>query len=126
VDAQGIRPPDAYVIEERIAADGILVLVLEGEFDLAAVPSLQEQLDAARERAERGIVLDFAAVTFVDSSGLRELLRARNACRDEGKGFALASLQPAVTRLLELTGVTKAIPSAPTLERAVTLLAEQP
>jgi anti-anti-sigma factor len=126
VDAHGIRPPDAYVIEERESADGILVLVLEGEFDLAAVPALQAQLEAARERTRRGVVLDFSAVSFVDSSGLRELLRARGAYRDEGKGFALAALQPSVIRLLELTGVTDAITTAPTLERALTLLAEQP
>jgi anti-anti-sigma factor len=126
VDAYGIRPPDAYVIDERESAGGILVLVLEGEFDLAAVPTLQEQLEAARERAPRGVVLDFAGVTFVDSSGLRELLRARAAFRDDGKGFALAAPQPAVIRLFELTGATSAIATAPTLERALTLLAEQP
>ena len=68
----------------------------------------------------------FSAVTFVDSSGLRELLRASTAFRDEGKAFAIAAPQPSVIRLFELTGVTEAIPSAPTLERALRLLAERP
>jgi anti-anti-sigma factor len=126
VDAQGIRPPDAYVIDQRMSPGGILVLTLDGEFDLAAVPALHEQLEAAREQAERGVVLDFSAVRFVDSSGLRELLRSRNAFRDAGKGFALAAPQPPVIRLLELTGATKALVTVPTVERALTLLAEQP
>jgi len=126
VDAQGIRPPDAYVIEVGTAADGIVVLALEGEFDLAAAPSLREHLDAARLKATRGVVLDCAEVTFVDSSGLRELLGARTALRDAGKTLVLAALQPAVVRLLELTGASAALATAPTLERALTQLDAQP
>jgi anti-anti-sigma factor len=126
VDAHGIRPPDAYVIDRRETPEGIVVLVLEGEFDLAAVPSLREQIEAARELAPRGVVLDLAEVTFVDSSGLRELLRARTASREAGKGFALAAPQPPVIRLFELTGATNAIASAPTVERAIRLLDGKP
>ncbi len=126
VDAHGIRPPDAYEIEMRPPADGAVVLILDGEFDLAAVPALHEQLEAARGAADRGVVLDCAGVTFVDSSGLRELLRARTTFGADGKALVLASLQPAVVRLFELTGATQAIRTAPTLERALTLLAEQP
>jgi anti-anti-sigma factor len=126
VDAQGIRPPDAYVIEVREPSGGVLVLGLEGEFDLASAPVLREQLDAARAAADRGVVCDFSGVTFVDSSGLRELLRASAAFRADGKAFTLAGLQPAVIRLLELTGATDAIDTSPTLERALTQLAEQP
>ena len=126
VDAQGIRPPDAFVIDARDPADGFSVLGLEGEFDLAAATALREQLEAARTTAERGVVCDFSAVTFVDSSALRELLRASMAFREDGKAFALAAPQPAVIRLLELTGVTEAIETAPTLERALRLLAARP
>jgi anti-sigma B factor antagonist len=126
VDSHGIRPPDAYVIEVLEPSDGVAVLVLEGEFDLAAAPALREHLDAARQAAARGVALDFAEVTFVDSSGLRELLLASTALRAEGKVLVLVALQPAVVRLLELTGATEAVLSAPTLERALTLLAEQP
>ena len=126
MDAHGIRPPDAYAIEVREPSDGVAVLALEGEFDLAAAPALREHLEAARQAAARGVVLDFAEVTFVDSSGLRELLLARTALRAEGKGLVLVALQPAVVRLFELTGATEAIRSAPTLERALTLLAERP
>ena len=126
VDAHGIRPPDAYVIEVRERLGGIMVLGLEGEFDLASAPALREQLQAARVAARRGVVLDLAQVTFVDSSGLRELLLARAAFGEEGKALVLAALQPAVIRLLELTGATDALDTAPSLERALTLLAEQP
>jgi anti-sigma B factor antagonist len=119
VDAHGIRPPDAYAIEVREPSEGVLVLGLEGEFDMAAAPALREQLEAARGVDVRGVVLDLGGVTFVDSSGLRELLRASSAYREAGMSLVLASLQPAVVRLLELTRATDAIAVAPTVDRAV-------
>ena len=119
VDVHGIRPPSAYAIETRDAADGVVVLVLEGELDLAAAPAVREQAQAARGAGARGLVLDMAQVTFVDSSALRELLRASAACHADGVAFVLASLQPAVDRLLELTRTTDALALAPTVEQAV-------
>jgi anti-anti-sigma factor len=126
VDAHGIRPPDAYGIEAREPVAGAMVLALVGEFDLAAAAALREQLDAAKETADRGVVLDLAEVTFVDSAGLRELLRAHEALAAERKRLVLTGLQPAVVRLLELTGATQLLVTAPTLQRGLTLLAEQP
>jgi anti-anti-sigma factor len=126
VDAHGIRPPDAYGIEVRESVAGALVLALIGEFDLAAAAALREQLDAAKETADRGVVLDLTEVTFVDSAGLRELLRAHGALVGEGKALVLTGLQPAVVRLFELTGATDVLVTAPTLQRGLTLLAGQP
>jgi anti-anti-sigma factor len=119
VDAHGIRPPDAYAIDVREPSGDVLILGLDGEFDLAAAPALREQLEAARTSGVRGVVLDLTEVTFVDSSGLRELLRASSAYREDGMSLVLAGLQPAVVRLLELTRATDALTVAPTLERAV-------
>jgi anti-anti-sigma factor len=119
VDPHGIRPPDAFAIEVREPSGGVLVLGLEGEFDLAAAPALHDQLEAARRADVRGVVLDCTDVTFVDSSGLRELLRAASAFRADGIAFVLAALQPGVTRLLELTRATDALAVAPTVQRAM-------
>ena len=126
VDAHGIRPPDAYGIAVREPVAGAAVLALAGEFDLAAAEALRAQLDLARATAERGVVLDLAEVTFVDSAGLRELLRAHGALASERKGLVLTGLQAPVIRLLELTGATDMLVTAPTLQRALTLLDAQP
>src|SRR5687768_1460313 len=75
IDARGIRPPAAFAIAERPAPDGVALLVLEGELDLAAAPALRAGIDGAA--SGRALVLDFADVTFIDSAVLKELLRAR-------------------------------------------------
>jgi anti-sigma B factor antagonist len=119
VDARGIKPPSVYAIEVRNAPDGVVVLALEGEFDLAAAPALRERLDATRSTGARGVVLDMAEVTFVDSATLRELLRAEAALHADGVPLVLAAVRPAVARLLELTRTTGLLAAAPTVEAAL-------
>jgi anti-sigma B factor antagonist len=119
VDERGIRPPSVYVIETRSAPDGVVVLGLTGELDLAAESELRERLGAARGTATRGVVLDMAEVTFLDSSALRELLRADIALNEDGMPFVLVGLQPQVGRLLELTRTAGMFSTAPTVDAAL-------
>jgi anti-sigma B factor antagonist len=119
VDARGIRPPDAYAIEERPAPDGAVVLALRGEVDLAAAPALRLRFEEALARRPAAVVVDMAELTFADSAALRELLRADAAMRAEGTRFSVAALPPAVERLLELTRADELLDAAPTVEAAL-------
>jgi anti-sigma B factor antagonist len=119
VDEHGIRPPSVFAIEAREPVGEIAVLALSGELDLAAAPALRERLAEARATGARGLVLDMAEVTFLDSSALREILRADAALRTDGVPLVLATVQPAVERLLELTRTTGMLAVAPTLEAAL-------
>lgn len=119
VDARGIRPPDVYAIGLRTTADGVLVLTLEGEFDLAAAPAMRQHLDGACADGVRAVVLDLTEVTFVDSSALRELLRADAALRAQGAQLVLAAVPAGVARLFELTRTTGTLTAAPTVEAAL-------
>jgi len=124
VDGPRIGAPGAYAIEERQAPAGAVVLALYGEFDLAAVPFARERLEEARARGPRGIALDLSEVTFADSAALRELLRADAALRADGARLVLAAISPAVERLLDVTRARELLDLAPTLEQALTRLAE--
>jgi anti-sigma B factor antagonist len=119
VDARGIRPPGVFAIEEREAPPGVAVLTLTGEFDMSAAPVLREELALARTAGKRGVVLDMAEVTFVDSSALRELLRADAALRADDVPFVLAALRPPVDRLLELTRTAGMLTAEPTVDAAL-------
>lgn len=119
VDAHGIRPPSVYAIETRTTPEGVIVLALEGEFDLAAAPTLRERLADARGAGARGVVLDMTEVTFVDSSVLRELLRADAEMDSEGGPLVIAAPRPPVARLLELTHTAGLLTVAPTVAEAL-------
>ena len=119
MDALGVRPPIAYAIEARTTPAGDVVLTLAGELDLAAAPTVREHLESAAATGAHSIVLDMAEVTFVDSSALRELLRADSALRGAGRTLILTAVPPAVVRLLELTRTDDVLASAPSVEDAL-------
>ena len=119
VDTRAIRAPSVYAIDARTTPEGVVVLMLDGEFDLAAAPAVRERLAAALAAGARAIVLDMAEVTFVDSSVLRELLRAESAQRENGVPLALAALRAPVARLLELTQTTGLLSVVPTVDEAL-------
>jgi anti-sigma B factor antagonist len=115
IDEHGLRPPPAFgVTEERRGA--VTVLHLAGEVDVAASGAVRARVDAA---ASGALVVDLGAVTFVDSSGLRELLRARLESDRLGGRLVLAAVPPVLERLLDLTGTASMFDIAPTLDAAL-------
>jgi anti-anti-sigma factor len=121
IDEHGIRPPAAFVIEEE-RAGAATAIRLTGEVDVAASATLRARVDAA---AAGPLVFDHSQVTFVDSSGLRELLRARKECDRRGGRLVLAGVPPAVTRLFDLTGTAVMFEIAPTLGAALARVAAE-
>lgn len=83
--------------------DGSVVIVARGELDLVGAPRLLQALPA---EGTAPVVLDLGGVEFMDSSGLRSLLEARQACVSAGREFAIARPSDAVSRVLELVDLT--------------------
>ena len=80
------------------------VLTLIGELDSLAAGQLAECLEKVDTQAP-GLVLDMHGVSFIDSSGLRTLIQARQMFPDDPGALALRKPQASTTRLLELTGL---------------------
>ncbi|MEN9507189.1 MAG: hypothetical protein RI958_3115 [Actinomycetota bacterium] len=83
-----------------IAEDG--TVVAGGEVDMAVGPEL-EALVMPLVR-QRSVVIDLSAVSFLDSSGLRSLLRIAQIADEHGTDLVVRSPSPEVGRLFELTG----------------------
>ncbi|MBI2704790.1 MAG: STAS domain-containing protein [Actinobacteria bacterium] len=87
-----------------VSADG--AVMVSGEIDVVNSPGLGTEL-SERARASAGaLVVDLSEVTFMDSSGLRVLLEADEACRARQHSLVIRNPSPAVRRLLEITGLT--------------------
>jgi anti-sigma B factor antagonist len=80
-------------------ASGIAVA---GEIDAHTAPAVAAALAASDHDP---LVLDLAAVEFVDSSGLRVLLEAHQVLEAEGRSLVLSRPSTAVQRLLDVAGV---------------------
>lgn len=73
--------------------------MVTGEVDLGSADELAAALDLIRENtAKRRILLDARAVTFMDCSGLRPILRAR----DHDPRLTMVAPSAPVSRLLSL------------------------
>jgi anti-sigma B factor antagonist len=116
IDSFGIRPPDAFVIEQASVRHGVGLLVFRGELDLAAASAMRQRVESV---AGTGLVIDLRDVTFIDSSALRELLHARAAVVASGARIVLAGVPTNVRRLLELTGTDSLFETAPTRASAL-------
>jgi anti-sigma B factor antagonist len=77
-------------------------LTLAGEIDAHTAPTLAEAIAAC---GHQHLQVDMAAVDFVDSSGLRVLIEAHQAAQAAGRKIQIANPSPAVSRLLEISGI---------------------
>ena len=100
----GVEPAGAFTVELRPAPPGVCLVELSGELDIAATASVRTCVDEAA--GSRGLVLDLSGATFLDSSMLKELLRASAELARYDTPLVLAGVPPAVRRVLDLTRTT--------------------
>jgi anti-sigma B factor antagonist len=95
-------------VSTRSLGDDAVEIAVRGDLDIETGGLLQEALESCFEDdAIRTLSLDLGDATFIDSAGLRVLLRARRAALMTGRGLVLASPSRAVVRLLEVTGIDR-------------------
>lgn len=88
------------------------VMTVRGEVDLASAPKLAAALSELIGRGHSLVALDLEAVEFIDSTGLGVLVGSVRRLRDEGGDLILRAASPAVTRILEMTGLGNVLPLA--------------
>jgi anti-sigma B factor antagonist len=82
-----------------------VVVLAQGELDIATVPRLEQELRELRAAGSASIVLDLRELTFMDSTGVRLLLQLDAEARSDGFSFAILDCEGPVRRVLTLTGV---------------------
>jgi len=80
-------------------------LSAHGELDVATAPLLTAAFDELIAAGTRVVILDATDLAFVDSSGLREIIRAGNTLHELGGQLFIDGMSGAVQRVLELAGL---------------------
>jgi anti-sigma B factor antagonist len=112
---------------EREVTDGVHVVSLRGELDLATAPELRELLEEELD-AEAPILIDLTKCEFIDSTGVAVIVRAWQQRQSDdgvppsGGLLGLCSPDKQVSRLLEVTGVDTSITVFAECEEGVTEL----
>lgn len=77
-------------------------IAIEGSVDTVTAPELEAAIAALPDTLER-LILDFAAVDYVSSAGLRVLLAADQRLSASG-ALVLRNVNPDVREVFEMTG----------------------
>lgn len=108
----------AHLDLEKLSAShgGNLVTRLHGKLSLETVNNFIQTL---RPEPAAHLVLDMSGVSFMDSAGVGALVSLFVHRRHNGKSFALAGLTQQGTAVLQVAGLTKLLPTFPTVEAAL-------
>jgi anti-anti-sigma factor len=78
------------------------VVTVRGEIDLETSTELSAVLAGLEWPGD--VDIDLAGVTYIDSTGLRALLTARDAATEAGGTLRVSATSSIVARLIEITG----------------------
>jgi anti-anti-sigma factor len=91
------------------------VVTLDGDYSLAAQDALRAALLQACT-AERLVLVDFADVRFIDSSGVGIIVGAHRRCAKKGKQLLLLNVSGQPLRVLTLLGLQHLFTPEPAAE----------
>lgn len=100
---------------------GIAVVLLEGEHELYGAAKLQKQLETLIGEG-LALVVDLTRATFLDSSIVSVLLRARAKAREARTSYSIVvddSTGEPVRRMFEITGLASILPVVDRRETAL-------
>jgi stage II sporulation protein AA (anti-sigma F factor antagonist) len=91
----------------HVREDGTAVIVVSGEIDLVYADRIRAAgLQCLAAGGCQQLTVDLLDVTFMDSSGIAALVAIRNQAESASQKLVLHRPQPAVRRVLEVTGLS--------------------
>jgi anti-anti-sigma factor len=114
-------PDQPLEIATTYEQDGVTVVTVDGEIDLATSPQLRTQLldMLTEQRPPHVLVVALDGVSFLDSTGLSALVAVHRHAKNLGVDLRLTSPAPGPSRVLNITGLDDAFRIYPTLDEAI-------
>jgi anti-sigma B factor antagonist len=81
-----------------------------GELDLLTARQVDDRVAELTSAGFTRVLVDLRRVEFIDSSGLRLLLRLRNRAHNDGWDLGIVQGRESVRKLFELTGTLGVLP----------------
>jgi anti-sigma B factor antagonist len=106
-------------ITERAVTD-VMILDLKGKITLGEGDELlKDKVNSLVNQGQRKIVLNLAAVPYLDSAGLGEVVRAYTTVSRQGGSLKLLNLTKRITDLLSITKLLTVFDTFDSEEEAV-------
>lgn len=107
-----------FEINERVT-EGVPVVAVVGEIDVATAPALAEHLGVHEEAAAPAVVVDLLGVSFLDSTALGVLVGSFKRLRESGGVLKLVIAEPRILKVFEITDLIRVFPIFATVDEAL-------
>jgi anti-anti-sigma factor len=102
----------------------IQLLSILGNVEEGSVTPLGEEFEKLCEGPAVKLILDVKGVKGIDSSGVGELIKARNDIIQRGGKVVLMGVNSRIERLIDISGLHNYFPIAVSVEDAIQLLSQ--
>lgn len=85
---------------------GVLVVAVTGRVDSNTAPEFEERLLGAISQGRRNIILNFSAMDYISSAGLRVLLKAARELKTQSGSLAVCCMRDYIREVFDLSGFT--------------------
>ncbi len=99
----------SFRVETDRRAEDLLVRLF-GDFDLAAFEEVDGMLGSVQLNGSKSVIVDLRGLQFIDSTGIRALIRAHKRAETAGRQFCIVRGSEQIQRIFELTGLQDRLP----------------
>ena len=93
--------------EIQVDGDGQAIINVPQELDVIASRDVYDDVTATiNDNTVERLVFDLSRTDFMDATGLGTMLDLHNQSQEADKPFRLINPRPAITKILEMTGLT--------------------
>ena len=103
---------DGTLVVRSQENDGGRVVAFAGELDLANASTAESAIEGSLADSGTPVVIDMRELEFIDSTGIALLVSTLSRNENGARVSFIPSDFPAVTRVLELTGLAERLPLA--------------
>jgi anti-sigma B factor antagonist len=101
-----VEPLPSDVLHVQTTQDGAApVIIVVGEFAITGTERFWAHVSEAVEARPVSLTIEARGLTFIDSSGLAAMVRAREAATGAGVAFRVSEPSPPLLRIVEISGL---------------------
>ncbi len=93
------------ISQDRIS--DVVICVPEGEVNISNSPELRKRFDELINKSEKKVLVDFSAISYIDSSGLATLIELYQRLKKIGGRMRFCSMEEKVRNTFEITKLNK-------------------
>ncbi|MDE0390955.1 MAG: STAS domain-containing protein [Rhodospirillales bacterium] len=90
--------------------DGVLFVSASGRLEAANAAAFLKAVRAESDQRDRAVIMDFEALQYLGSAGLRVVFMTASDLKKRDAGFAVCSPPKPIAKVIRLSGMDQVVP----------------